>query len=295
MKKIIPILIIVILFTAFGSVLYTAEAQTDSYGLLAPLPRVDNPIDVSSENESALGDYLNPMIRLIIGVAAVLAVVMIVVGGMQYMTSELAHSKEAGKERITNAVLGLLIALGAFALLYTINPDLLESDLEMERIDLEVAINDSVPQTPVNNQYQGGGQTYAVGELWAPRAGPVADLSFSGARVCISGGGCGPSFECVTVGQTGCTSTRGLNPSSLNTIRQLCQACQLDITGGTEFWRHGGTRGTSHQINSSTIDLRLNPALDLFLSGGQQLVNGQRYNSPVGRVLFEGNHWHLGT
>ncbi|MBI3305560.1 hypothetical protein HYZ82_00285, partial [Candidatus Nomurabacteria bacterium] len=39
--------------------------------------------------------------------------------------------KEAGKEKILHAVLGLLIALGAYALLYTINPALLKSDLNV--------------------------------------------------------------------------------------------------------------------------------------------------------------------
>ena len=50
---------------------------------------------------------------------------MIVMGGMEYMTSELVHSKEAGKEKIVHALLGLVIALGAWALLNTINPNLL--------------------------------------------------------------------------------------------------------------------------------------------------------------------------
>ena len=46
------------------------------------------------------------------------------------MTSELISSKEAGKERITHALLGLLIALGAYALLFTINPELLKICLD---------------------------------------------------------------------------------------------------------------------------------------------------------------------
>ncbi|KKQ33857.1 MAG: hypothetical protein US45_C0004G0018 [Candidatus Nomurabacteria bacterium GW2011_GWA1_37_20] len=79
--------------------------------------------------EKGFGSYLNLMIKIFIGLCAVLSVVMIVIGGLEYMTSELISSKEAGKEKVTGALLGLLIALGAYALLFTINPDLLKSDI----------------------------------------------------------------------------------------------------------------------------------------------------------------------
>ncbi|MBU0611932.1 C40 family peptidase, partial [Patescibacteria group bacterium] len=45
------------------------------------------------------------------------------------MTSELVSSKQAGKQRILNAVLGLLLALGSYAILNTLNPALLEVGL----------------------------------------------------------------------------------------------------------------------------------------------------------------------
>ncbi|MCX6751263.1 MAG: hypothetical protein NT161_00635 [Candidatus Nomurabacteria bacterium] len=76
------------------------------------------------------GNYLNIIIKIIIGFAAVLAMVMIVVGGIEYMTSEVISGKEAGKETITHAILGLLLALGAFLILNTINPQLLSACLD---------------------------------------------------------------------------------------------------------------------------------------------------------------------
>lgn len=108
----------------------------ESYVLLAPLPCPAGSANCTSDGKltnfdpaSGLGSYLNLMIKIFIGLCAVLSVVMIVVGGLEYMTSELSHTKEAGKERIMQAILGLLIALGAYALLFTINPDLLKSDV----------------------------------------------------------------------------------------------------------------------------------------------------------------------
>jgi hypothetical protein len=81
------------------------------------------------------------MITIFIGICAVLAVVMIVIGGLEYMTSELPGNKEHGKERITGAVFGLILALGAYALLYTINPNLLNSDLALPDATVQVIQN----------------------------------------------------------------------------------------------------------------------------------------------------------
>jgi hypothetical protein len=108
------------------------------YTPLAPLPGVEtsgciddkgNPcIDTqkSTANPCPFGNYLNIMFKLFLGVAGVLAVVMIVMGGVQYMTSDLVSSKEEGKKTITNAIFGLLIGLGAVLILNTINPNLLD-------------------------------------------------------------------------------------------------------------------------------------------------------------------------
>lgn len=126
------------------------------YNLLAPLPCTGDATtgcnggqlttyDPTGAGGGALGAYLNIMIKLFIGICAVLAVIMIVMGGIQYMTSELISSKEAGKERIRNAIFGLLLALGAWTLLNTINPDLLKTDLT-SLADVTVTV-DLMPET----------------------------------------------------------------------------------------------------------------------------------------------------
>lgn len=264
----------------------------DPYNLLAPLPCTGGPetgcvggqlitFDPTGAGGGALGGYLNLMIKLFIGICAVLAVIMIVMGGIQYMTSELISSKEAGKERIRNAIFGLLLALGAYTLLFTINPNLLNTDLKsLESVTVEVDLNADVPQTTVNGRYRNG---VAVGTTLTGTSTPLP----SGVSLNAS--------QCATVGQQNCTSTIGLNMSQVQAIQQGC-GCPLVITGGTEWWLHGGQTGsTSHQNNSSTVDLRISPALNAYLSGGRALVRMQRYQSPVGSVLYEGNHWHIGS
>ena len=109
------------------------KVNTDTtYTPLAPLPGFPEEFDTlpSKTNQCPFGNYLNIMIKLVIGIAAVLAMVMIVMGGIEYMTSDLISSKEAGKDTIKNALLGLFIALGAYLILNTINPKLLSACLD---------------------------------------------------------------------------------------------------------------------------------------------------------------------
>ncbi len=123
------------------------------YIFLAPLSD-EKTFDPSAPN--AFGDYLNKMIIIIIGLCVVMAVIMITLGGMQYMTTELISGKEAGKERIRNALLGLLLVLGAYTILYTINPALLNTSLSsVDTVTVQVSLDDlggesSAPFQPIN-------------------------------------------------------------------------------------------------------------------------------------------------
>ena len=75
------------------------------------------------------GEYLNAFYIWSIGVAAALAMLMIVIGGVQYtLSAGSIGSKDAAKKRITSAVLGLLILLSITLILTTINPKLLRLD-----------------------------------------------------------------------------------------------------------------------------------------------------------------------
>ena len=72
-----------------------------------------------------IGEYIAAIYRWLIGIMAVFAVIMIMVGGIQYM---LQGGSQQGvteaKQRITNALVGMVILLGSYTLLYTTNPQL---------------------------------------------------------------------------------------------------------------------------------------------------------------------------
>lgn len=113
--------VFVFIFIALMVVSGTAWAQSNYYPL-APLPFAAPP---ESEGGTNIIIYLTGMVKLLIGVAGVLAVIMIMMGGIQYMSSDAITGKEEGKEKITQAIFGLLLAIASWLILYTINPNTL--------------------------------------------------------------------------------------------------------------------------------------------------------------------------
>ena len=78
-----------------------------------------------------LTEYLNGIFTTVIGIAGILAVVMIVVCGIRMMTTGSVAGRSEAKECIFNAIFGVLIAIGSWLLLNTINPQLLRNDAQV--------------------------------------------------------------------------------------------------------------------------------------------------------------------
>ena len=82
-----------------------------------------------------LGAYIQAVYTYAIGVAAVLAAVMMMIGGIQWLTAAGDSGRvSSAKGRITNAVIGLLLTIFAWVFLNTINPSLVR--LQMPRIPM---------------------------------------------------------------------------------------------------------------------------------------------------------------
>ena len=92
-----------------------------TYTLLQSLPKEGTDL---SENVT-LEEYLTWAFRFVLALAGFLAVMMIVIGGVEYIISGASESmREEAKKRIENAIWGLVMALVSYLVLYTINPSL---------------------------------------------------------------------------------------------------------------------------------------------------------------------------
>ena len=94
-----------------------------------------------------------------LALAVVLAVFMITVGGFEYMLSGAANTKSDALKKIQDAVWGLLLALVAYLLLYTIDPNLVSpSNLSIPPISQPTATtpaaNSSATQQAAQAQVQ---------------------------------------------------------------------------------------------------------------------------------------------
>ena len=76
---------------------------------------------------SNLGEYIQKVYNYLVGVAGILAVIMIIVAGAQWISSGgNTETITTAKKRITGAVIGLLIAYLSYFILNTINPALVQ-------------------------------------------------------------------------------------------------------------------------------------------------------------------------
>src|SRR3989344_891709 len=256
---------------------------------LAPLPgdTPGQPIKVT--------DYIPKVFRLAIAVAGALAVIMITIGGIEYITSETINGKKDGKEKITNALVGLLLAIGSWIILNTIAPDrFTQFDLSTIRTPPQITTATTTPPSPGS---------------WPSDQGVRQRLGLSGISINNS--------NCTYIGQVGCTSVYGLRENIISGLEQLVRdcfgQCNIVITGGTEWWLHGNRidiNSTQHRPGGNAVDLSKNDSvLNNFImrfpkigsaTGGNGCATGQGYN--VGGKIYvdeissgasTGPHWHI--
>lgn len=91
---------------------------------------------------TTLETYIPSMFTLIIAVGAAMAFVVITYGGILYATTDNLGNKQEGRKYIENAVYGLIILIGSYAILNTINPQLVRFDLNIRTPVV------GIPETP---------------------------------------------------------------------------------------------------------------------------------------------------
>lgn len=132
------------LLAALTPAVVLAATTPDTYTLMAPLGGI-------LSGAPNLSTYLQGIVQVTIGIAGVLAVIMIVVCGIKLMGTPSASGKSEAKECVWNAIFGVLLALGAWILLNTINPLLLSNELNLTEVTTAPAT--PPPAGPVTDPY----------------------------------------------------------------------------------------------------------------------------------------------
>ncbi|MBI5230067.1 MAG: hypothetical protein HY981_02085 [Candidatus Magasanikbacteria bacterium] len=103
-----------------------AGGECGTWGGCVPPGRTQLSIAFNGKTEvKDLGAYIKLLYAFLVGAAGVIAAVLIVKGGFEYITAGGASERiSAAKKTIGSAVFGLLLVLASYVLLNTINPDL---------------------------------------------------------------------------------------------------------------------------------------------------------------------------
>jgi len=108
-----------------------------SYTPLEPLPNGPT----SYTGSTNLSAYLSQMYRIAVTVGGLLAVVFLVVGGIRYMLAEAGIKIQDAKDQMYKAVWGLLIVVGSYLVLWSINPALVQFNLSLPNSPTTTATN----------------------------------------------------------------------------------------------------------------------------------------------------------
>ncbi len=136
---------------AIAAVLVIFPVFVSAYTLLQPLPGGGQAL----EKDVSLPQYLNWLFRFILAAGAFLAVLKIVIGAMHIMVGGASESSVTkGREMISMAIWGVLLAISSVLILGTINPDLIKTGLTVP--DIKIKSGKSSGGPAIMNVEKGG-------------------------------------------------------------------------------------------------------------------------------------------
>ena len=117
----------------YQTVVATKFQSSNAVGT-SPIPAPPPPGPTTPRDLTALPKLINQIFVWSLGLGALLALLMVVLGGYYYMTSAgNAENATKGVEMIWGAVIGLALLFGSYLLLSTINPDLVKFNIDSLR------------------------------------------------------------------------------------------------------------------------------------------------------------------
>jgi len=134
--------------SCFALLLFAPHVFAQGFVPLAPITGLTD----IQPTSAGLAGFFNSLYKFLVGIAAALAVIEIIWGGLEYSTQDSVSKKMDGKKRIYQAILGLILVLSPVIVFSIINPRILNLDLNLPEIDLKV--NTTPGATPVPSATQ---------------------------------------------------------------------------------------------------------------------------------------------
>jgi len=229
------LLVLPLLFLMLVPFLVSAAEPTFDYTPIENLP-----LDNREATAKDFYDYIQQIYNFLIGAAGVCAVLMIVIGGFMYLTSAGNNSKmEKAKEVITDAIIGLLMVMFAWLLLYLINPDL----VNIKRL--------------TNLSGAGSGAGGGGGDTWKPgdpspvsRDCPADQNNAAKAKLPT---GITTKANCPQGSKDNCVNLCGINDAAFTKLSDLNSKCG---GSGKEILVTAGTENHTNSNGANTFDIR---------------------------------------
>ncbi len=284
-KKLIP-LIIFALFIGIFSFVTSATAATPDPGSAVldtgPIPTYV-PISGSSTSQflgfsgnviqvNNLNDFIGKIFDFGVALAIGLALIMIMWGGIEYMTTDSWMGKEDGKKKIKDALYGLGLAIFSYVILYTINPCLVQFIAVSGGCQNANTLLITPPAPPP-------AVVSAASSTCSVDLSPQQQLQNDGITV-VSSGNCGCQEN------PSCTSFYELPSNAVSGLIQANDYCKtkygggcIAISGGTEVGHK------SHGPNIATVDVQYNPkAIEALKSVG--LTENSSFGGEATRGIY---------
>jgi hypothetical protein len=134
---------------SFAQTTTSSTAGNTAFVSLTQFPQIQ-----ALSESSNFATFINTFYKILIGVGSALAVIMIMIAGVQFMTSRgSVTSNEKAKSRIQNAIFGLILLLSPVIVFTIINPSILKLNLGTEFGSLKQnTINQGAFSSPLQAQ-----------------------------------------------------------------------------------------------------------------------------------------------
>lgn len=241
--------------------------------------------------EGDIAGLVNQFYLIALGFAGASAFGVLIYGAILWTLSGVVTKKQDAMEWISGALWGLGLLLGAWLILYTINPELvILKNPEIEKVEIK-----PLPQTPFINpntgNFTGGGSG----------GGMLSDYM---ARELLSMKKIGVKQNCTQGQDTGCVSLTNIRSGTVNEIANLADQVgseNIFITAGTEGCGTIHVIGMYSHCTGYKIDLRRDNELDNYITknfaymktrndGTKVYINP---SNPQTEYALESDHWDV--